>query len=188
MKLQIIALVALGLVATSHRAVAQGQDQFAFGIAGGVAIPVDNLKLHHTNGVNGTGSLAIGAVDSPVGIRFDLMYNTFGDRVGGTATTDQGKARILALTGNAVFSIYGQGTRLYTIVGAGGYSYQPDGAGTEDETGFGLNAGFGLWIPRVSGFVEARFHNAYRMLPDQTDATKRRRSAQFFPITFGVLF
>jgi len=188
MKLQIIASVALALLATSQRATAQGRDQFAFGISGGVAIPVDNLKLHHTSGLNGTGSLAIGAVDSPVGIRFDLMYNAFGDRVGGAAITDQGKARILALTGNVVFNIYGQGARLYTIVGAGGYAYQPDGAGTEDESGFGLNAGFGLWIPRVNSFIEARFHNAYRVLPNQTDATKRGHSGQFFPITFGLLF
>lgn len=188
MKLQIIAAASVAVFATSDRLAAQGQDQFAFGLSGGAAVVADNLKLHHTNGVNGTASLAIGAVDSPVGVRFDVMYNAFGDRERSAATTDQGKAKIISLTGNVVFDIYGQSTRLYTLVGAGGYGYQPDGAGTEDATGFGLNAGFGVWIPRISGFVEARFHHAYRLLPDQTDATKTNRSAQFYPITFGVLF
>lgn len=188
MKIQIIALVTLASFVASQPTFAQGQDQFAFGVSGGLAVPVDDLELHHTNGANGTLSLAIGAVDSPFGVRFDFMYNAFGDREGGTALTDQGKARVLALTGNLIFSIYGQRNRLYAITGVGGYGYQPGGTGTEDETDFGVNAGLGLWIPRVSGFVEARFHNAYRMLPNPADATERNRSARFYPITFGVLF
>lgn len=188
MKIHIIALVTVASLVTGQRGAAQGQDQFAFGLSGGLVVPVDELKRHHTNGASGTASLAIGAVDSPFGVRFDFMYNAFGDRDGGAGVMDQGKARVLALTGNLIFSIYGQRNRLYAITGVGGYGYQPDGAGTEDETDFGINAGLGLWIPRVSGFVEARFHNAYRMLPDPADVTDRNRSARFYPITFGVLF
>lgn len=188
MKLYLIASVAAAALAFTERAAAQGQDHFAFGVAGGVAVATDHLRTLHTNGPTGMLSLAIGAVDTPVGVRFDLMYSAFGERAGSGAFPRQGKARIIGLTGNVVLPILGQSNRLYTIAGVGGYGYRPDATGPENGTNFGLNAGLGVWIPRVSGFVEGRFHNVYRALPDRADATRNARSARYYPITFGLLF
>lgn len=188
MKLFIFALSALASFAGAGSASAQGKDQFAIGISAGGTVVTDGLKDHHTNGPAGMLSLAIGSIGTPVGFRLDFIYTALGDRKGGAFTQDQGKALVLGLAGNAIFSIYGQSTRLYAIAGAGGYGYRPKGAGTEDATDLGLNAGLGIWIPKVSGFIEARYHNVFRALPDSKDGEERRRSARFVPITFGVLF
>jgi len=168
---------------------AQGEDNFAFGASTGIAVPATELRDYHTNGVNGTLILAIGSVDTPVGVRFDAMYNAFGD-VNGTpeSPNTQGKAKILAITGNIVYDFFGQDTKLYFIAGVGGYTYKPTGAGIEDESDFGINAGLGVFLPFVNGFIEARFHNVYRSLPDPVSGAPGKKSAQFYPITFGVLF
>jgi len=187
MKLHILALVLVGLAFGGTRVSAQGQDHFAFGLSGGLAIPTGILDRQHSSGPSATGSLAIGNVGTPVGFRIDLMYNAFGDRQTDTPA-DQGKARILGLSGNVVFGIFGRSTRLYAIGGAGAYGYRPSGARAEDATDLGLNAGLGIWIPAVSGFVETRFYNVFRVFPDAVDPTRRTRSARFYPVTFGVLF
>lgn len=171
---------------TAERAEGQGQDQYAFGLSGGAAIATTELHDQHDSGFNGTLSFGIGGVDSPVGIRFDAMYNGFGDREGGTL--DQGRARITGLTGNLVFNIYGADTRLYGVTGVGGYAYSPNGPGTKGASDFGVNAGLGLWLPFVNGFVEARFHHFYRALPDPATGTPAKKSARFYPITFGILY
>ncbi|MBA3341849.1 MAG: hypothetical protein H0T48_08425 [Gemmatimonadaceae bacterium] len=188
MKLFLIAAMVIAAVGTADRAAGQGQDQYAFGLSGGAAIATADLHDHHDSGFNGTLSFGIGGVDSPVGIRFDGMYNRFGDREGVAGTLDQGEARIAGLTGNLVFNVYGTHSRVYGITGVGGYSYSPTGAGTKGTNDFGVNAGLGLWLPFVNGFVEARFHHFYRALPDAATGTKGKKSARFYPITFGILY
>jgi len=188
-KLSIIAVAAAAAFGLAPAAHAQGGDNFAFGASTGIAVAATDMRDYHTNGVNGTLTLAIGAVDTPVGIRFDAMYNAFGD-VNGTpeAPNTQGKARIFAITGNIVYDFFGQDTKLYLIAGVGGYTYKPTGAGIDDESDFGINAGLGVFLPSVNGFIEARFHNVYRVLPDPASGMAGKKSAQFYPITFGVLF
>jgi len=179
-----IVLVTVALMPGDVRA--QGEDQYAWGVAAGVAVATADLHDSHSNGASGTLLFGIGGVESPVGIRFDLMYNAFGDRDGGAL--DQGKARITAFTGNLVFNIYGDEKRLYGIAGIGGYSYNPDGAGAKSGTDFGVNGGLGLWLPGLRGFIEARFHNFYRALPDPGTGEAAKKSAAFVPITIGILF
>ncbi|HVF39662.1 MAG TPA: hypothetical protein VM939_07150 [Gemmatimonadaceae bacterium] len=187
MKLQAIGVVILAAVLLPRGIEAQGQDQYVWGVAGGVAITTSDLRDAHPNGANATLVFGIGGLGSPVGVRFDFMYNQFEDQEDGTL--QQGKARITALTGNLVFNIYGDEKRLYGIIGVGGYGYNPDGAGTRNANDFGFNAGLGVWLPGLRGtFIEARYHNFYRALPDQATGETGKRSAKFVPITVGFLF
>ena len=99
-----------------------------------------------------------------------------------------GDARVFSLSGNVLFRVYGSDTRLYAIGGIGGFWYNPSGPGTNAVNDFGVNAGLGLWLPRFNGFVEARWFNLYRAMPDPVTGLKGKKSARLYPITVGVMF
>ncbi|MEO8194298.1 MAG: hypothetical protein ABI681_10650 [Gemmatimonadales bacterium] len=188
MKFPILAALLAAFVIPSVEALAQRDDQFAWGIGGGATFPSGIARDNHTTGAHGTLMFGIGAVDSPFGIRFDGMYSSLGNRSGTSVVTDQGSARIFSLSANGLFRVYGSDTRLYAIGGLGGYWYNPDGPGTTAVNDFGLNAGAGLWLPWFNGFVEARWMNLYRALPDPVTGEKGRRSARIYPVTLGIMF
>lgn len=179
------------LVAVSFpgaRLAAQGQDQYVWGIAGGATLVSAEARDNHTNGAHGMIMVGLGGVGSPFGVRFDGMYSTLGDRNNTTTVRDQGAARLVSLTGNVIFNVWGSDTRLYGIAGAGGFGYNADGLGTTAVNDFVVNAGLGIWIPRVNGFVEARWFNFYRALPDPVTGLKGKNSARLYPISFGLMF
>ena len=164
-------LGASGLSAQSYKPV-------SVGIAAGAAIPVGDFADAFNTGFNGTVGLGLSSLGSPVGIRFEGMYNKFfgRDDIGG----NQPDARIIAGTANLVYSLPGQGIRPYLIGGAGYYSSKLDIEGIDSENKFGLNGGIGAMFP-LSGFntyAEARFHHVFT----------EGRSTQFVPVTFGILF
>jgi hypothetical protein len=133
-------------------------------------------------------------VDSPWGIRFDGMYSSLGKKSrtvntpGGPSVTTQGSAKLTMLTANALVNIYGSNTHLYALGGLGGYWYNPKAAGADSENDFMLQAGVGVWLNFANMFVEAKWANLYRALPDRATGQSGKRSAQIYPVTLGIIF
>lgn len=188
MKLSLVStlvLVALSLPATTD---AQRDDQFALGAAVGVTLPSGLAHDQHVAGPHGTVMLGIGGVDSQFGIRFDGSYAVLGDRENVANVLDQGSTRIFSLMANGVIKLYGSDARLYGVGGLGGFWNNPDGEGTSARNDFALTAGLGFWIPRINGFVEAKWMNLYRALPDPVTGESGKRSARLYPISLGIIF
>jgi hypothetical protein len=188
MKVSTLAAFLAALAIPFANASGQRDDQFAWGVGGGATFTSDAAHDNHTTGAHGTISVGLGAVDSPVGLRLDGMYSSLGDRTGTATPTDQGSARVFMLSGNAIFSIYGSNTRLYGVGGIGGYWYNPDGEGARRTKDLGLQAGLGIWLPFVNAFVEAKWLNLYRALPDPVTGLRGKKSARLYPVTLGIMF
>ena len=178
--------IVLAVTAPAVRADAQGQDQFAFGVSAGASIPSGQAADYHKTGWNAGLMWGIGSVDSPFGVRFDGMYTALGGKSSSTLVSPQGDAKLTSLSGNFLFKTIGGDTRLYVVGGAGGFWYNPDASGTEAKSDFALNAGVGLWLPGINGFVEARWFNFYRALPNAAGESGKR-SLRVYPITFGFM-
>jgi hypothetical protein len=174
MKFSIAAAIVV-LAAFSSTASAQVNDAFSWGLTAGAAVPVKELKKGHETGVSAGITFAFGGVGQLFGIRVDGMINRFGEK-----TDSAGNARILSGTVNLVYSLLGSENRVYLIGGVGAYGIRPDVPGQDGKTDFGTNGGIGLWLPGISGFIEARYHHFYRALPN-------KRAAAFVPITLGIL-
>ena len=157
---------------------AQSGKPVSLGIAAGAAIPVGDFADAFNTGYNGTVGLGLSSVGTPLGVRFEGMYNKFLGR--NDLRVNQPDSRVIAGTANLVYSLPGQGIRPYLIGGVGYYSLKLDLPSAESVNKFGLNGGIGALFP-LSGFntyVEARFHNVF------TDVS----STRFIPVTFGILF
>ena len=184
-----IGFVAAALMVVSTQAFAQREDQFAIGFGGGATAVGGRASDFHTTGAHGYGSLGIGMVDSPWGVRFDAMYSSLGEKknlTGGT-TSQQGTAKVTMLTANAIVNIYGSNTHVYAIGGLGAHWYNPKGSGTKAENDFMMQAGMGVWLNFADLFVEAKWANLYRALPDEA-GKQGKRSAQLYPVTLGIIF
>jgi hypothetical protein len=179
-------LVVLAIPASSARA--QRDDQFAFGFGGGATFTSGAAHDNHTTGAHGTITWGIGMVDSPWGIRFDGMYSSLGDRNNPALTVDQGSARLFSLTGNAVFNLYGSNTHIYALGGLGGYWYNPSGPGTTTKNDLQIQGGLGVFLPVANSFIEVKWANLYRALPDPVTGIKGKRSARLIPVTLGIIF
>jgi hypothetical protein len=187
MRLSIIAVILVASALPASQMQAQRDDQFAIGIGGGATFVSGAAADNHTTGAHGVLSWGIGMVDSPWGVRFDGMYSSLGDK-SGTLVTDQGAARVFSLTGNGIFNIYGSNTHLYAIGGLGGYWYNPDGPGTKAKNDLQVQEGLGIFLPFANSFIEAKWTNLYRALPDPTTGIKSKRSARLIPVTLGIMF
>jgi Outer membrane protein beta-barrel domain len=188
MKFSIPALLIVALAIPSAQAAAQRDDQFVFGIGGGATIPSAAAKDNHTTGVHGTLSWGIGMVDSPWGIRCDGTYSSLGDKDSSPGPVDQGAARVFMLSGNGIFNIYGSNNHLYMLAGLGGYWYNPDGPETSTKNDLGLQAGLGVFLPGANVFLEAKWVNLYRAMPDPVSGLKGKKSARLYPVTLGIMF
>ena len=188
-----VGFVAVALAVVSSSAFAQREDQFAFSFGGGVTPVGGRASEVHTTGAHGFGSVGIGMVDSPWGVRFDAMYSSLGEKKNvatpaGGFTSQQGSAKVFMLTANGIFNIYGSNTHVYAIGGLGGHWYNPSKSGTSAENDFMLQAGVGVWLNFANMFVEAKWANLYRALPDPNSGQEGKRSAQLYPVTLGIIF
>ena len=157
---------------------AQSPKPVSLDLAAGAAIPVGDFSDGYNTGFNGTVGLGLTSIGSPVGIRFEGMYNKFGGR--DDLVANQPDARIIAGTANLEYSLPGQGIRPYLIGGVGYYGLKLDIPNAESINKLGLNGGIGAVFP-LSGFntfVEARFHHVFT----ENNAT------QFIPVVFGIQF
>jgi len=173
-----IGLAATAVILTGAQLSAQSPKPVTIGLAGGAAIPLGDLADLYNTGYNGTVSLGLSSLGTPLGIRFEGMYNKFLGR--DDVSLNQPDARVVGGTANLVYGLPGQGIRPYLIGGAGYYGLKPDVPNIESENKLGLNGGIGAMFP-LSGFntyIEARLHHVF------TDVS----STQFVPVTFGILF
>ncbi len=170
-------LVVAGVSLAGAQLSAQSAKPLTIGLAAGAAIPLGDLADLYNTGYNGTVSLGLSSFGSPIGLRFEGMYNKV---LGRDDVGNPPDARIVAGTANLVYALPGVGIRPYLIGGAGYYGLKPDVDNIESENKFGLNGGIGAMFP-LSGFntfIEARLHHVF------TDVS----STQFIPVTFGILF
>lgn len=182
-------IAALLCFALANTVRAQGNDQSSFGISAGAAVPDGQLADVAKVGPTGSIMFALGNIGSAFGVRFDGMYMWFPGRdTPRDSLTATGDVGIWGLNGNLVFSLIGVDTRLYGLTGIGAYGYRPKASGARNTDDFGWNAGLGVWIPGIGGFIEARYHTFYRALPDPVTGARGKRSAKFIPVTIGFLW
>jgi opacity protein-like surface antigen len=146
------------------------------GIAAGAALPFGDYADVVKSGYNGTVTLGVTPLGSPLGLRVDGMYNKLSGK--GAIPDD----RIIAGSANVVFNLPGVGIRPYLIGGVGYYNVKQDFTGAADLNKVGFNAGAGAAFP-LSGFttfLEARVHHV--PLDDPSV------SPTFVPVTFGIIF
>ena len=164
------------LAAASSTSSAQSTKPVSLGISAGAAIPISDIGDDYNTGWNGTVSLGLNSVGTPLGIRFDGMYNSFSAK-DAVSLRDY---KIAAGTANIVYALPGTGIRPYLIGGGGVYGLKYDDPTRDWTTKFGVNGGIGAAFP-LSGFntfVEARLHHVF------TDVG----TIQFIPVTFGISF
>jgi hypothetical protein len=163
-----------------------GQKGYAVALGGGVAIPVGKLADAQNTGSNAMVALALGAPESPIGIRLDAIYNNL---VRGTDVTPaQGSRasisnfRVMGVLANLVFAFPGTSAKPYIFAGGGLYNSKVE-PNTKSQNNLGFNAGLGatFGFGPFATFLESRYHTISR------NAAKGG-VFQFVPITFGVMF
>jgi hypothetical protein len=155
---------------------AQAQRRTSVGFAAGASIPVGDLGDGVSTGFHVLGTLTVsGTASSPLGFRVDGMYNSLSGKNSGP------DVNVWTVNGNLVYAFPGGMTATpYIIAGAGWYNSKADEDGAESSSDLGINAGIGarFALSGFSTFAEVRFHNIF----------SDPNSAQFIPLTFGVLF
>jgi len=168
----IAALMALGVVAGP----VQAQRRTSVGFAAGATVPVGDLGDGTSTGFHVLGTLAVsGTASTPIGFRFDGMYNSLSGKSSGP------DVNVWTVNGNLVYAFPGGTTATpYIIAGAGWYNSKADESGAESSNDIGINAGIGarFALSGFSTFAEVRFHNIF----------SDPNSAQMIPLTFGILF
>ncbi len=178
-----LAVAAAAIAIFGTTASAQSTKPVSLGISGGAAIPIGDFSDFYTTGYNGTVSLGIKSVGSPIALRIDGMYNRLSLRDDAVITVPPNgfveSASIASANANLVYALPGTGIMPYLIGGGGIYSTKlhGDNIDRDAENKFGLNGGLGAAFP-LSGFnafIEARLHHVFS-----------DRATQFIPVTFGI--
>ncbi|MGI9043166.1 MAG: outer membrane beta-barrel protein [Gemmatimonadaceae bacterium] len=178
-----LSVAAAAITIFGATASAQSTKAVSIGISGGAAIPLGDFSDFYTTGYNGTISLGLKSVGSPIALRLDGMYNRLSVRDDVTISIPPNgfveSASIASANANLVYALPGTGIMPYLIGGGGIYSTKlhGDNIDRDSENKFGLNGGLGAAFP-LSGFnafVEARLHHVF------TDG-----ATQFIPVTFGI--
>lgn len=167
-------LVLAALAAVSPAAHAQRRTSVGF--AAGASIPVGDLGDATSTGYHVLGTLSFsGTASSPVGFRFDGMYNSLSGKSSGP------DVNVWSVNGNLVYAIPGGMTATpYLIGGAGWYNSKADQSGAESSNDIGINVGIGarFALSGFSTFAEVRYHHIF----------SDPNSFQMIPLTFGILF
>ena len=175
MSKRLLAVLAAGLLAAAPAA-ATAQ---SVSLAGGLALPVSDLKDGVDAGYNAAIGLNFGAPLVPFGARIEGAINGFNFK-----NNVNGDVRIVNVTANGIFNL----GMPYLIGGIGYYNrrIKIDELGlrsTSSESAAGINLGGGIRLPlgTLSPFAEIRYH---AMLGSKDKAA----NFQFIPITFGIQF
>jgi len=161
----------------------QAQSFTSLGVAAGASFPTGDYKDVVKTGYNAYLTLDVHAPLSPVGLRFDGMFN----ELDGSSSAFSGneKAHIWAATANVVFHPTDLVVAHPYVIGGLGYYHasftgQPLGFSIPAENKMGFNAGVGLAIPLTGfkAFVEARYHQLF----------SSDEHVHFMPVSFGVVF
>ncbi|NUO37502.1 MAG: outer membrane beta-barrel protein [Gemmatimonadaceae bacterium] len=159
----------------------EAQRPLSIGLGGGATIPTGDLRTNANTGWNALGTVALGSLMQPIGLRLDVAYNRFGGR-GIPAAGASGNLSVGSATLNASYRLPMTDSPLspYVISGLGAYRTDCSGAlACGATTRYGWNVGLGTKLNLLGAqtFLEARYHR-----------TKRSGSTvQFFPITVGLM-
>lgn len=174
-KLGACALIAAALVFAGASA-SVAQSKVAFGVGGGLLMPMGDYGDVDNMGFTFGGGASIGLGSAPVRLRVEGSYGTSShDGVGG-------KTKILGGMVSVVYPFQTAGQiKPYVLAGLGYYNVDVSvtGFGSADESKLGFGGGAGVMFPMssVELFVEARFMSI---------ATDERTT--FLPIIAGVRF
>ena len=176
---------ALGTVAAATRVVAAaaapaaaqdaaGTRAVQLGVQGGISMPMGDFGDAADMGFLVAGTLGMTPAALPVGLRFDVGYQSWGGE------GDLSFSGIHGM-GSAVFTIATEGgMRPYLLGGLGVYRMKVDiGVADATETDLGIHFGGGIDIPLsgMSSYVEARYTNVFG-----------DGDMSFIPIVFGIRF
>jgi hypothetical protein len=171
----LFAVMALGPVPAS------AQKGYALGLGGGATIPVGKLGDAQKTGYSALVFLATGSPDSPLGLRFDGVYNNL------TAAKTSGVSgpdfRVFGGLVDLVYAFPGTNAKPYVLAGGGWYGSKVDTAGAKVQNNLGVNGGLGVTFGfgPAAAFIEARYHSISR-------STEKGGVLQFVPITLGLMF
>ena len=166
-----VVVAALTHAGASAAAAQSGTTPVSFGISGGPSFPTSEGL---NSGFQVAGHLGFRSRTSPLGVRFDVLYDNWD--VEGTSVD----LRALGGTANLMFHLPSSSGAVRPYISGGIGIYNTKVENVDGDTNAGLNAGVGLDFP-MSGiipFAEVRFHSIF------TDEEK----TNFVPIVFGIRF
>lgn len=184
-------LVALAAMAAASTSVAGAQmasvtplKPVTFGVSAGAAIPTGDLSSGVNTGYTVAGHVGFNFPMSPIGLRGDVGYTSFGAKGGSSGDN----LHDWNATANAIFNVpSGMMASPYLLGGVGAYGFGASsnaGNGTSvsynDKTRLGFQVGGGLNLPlgTLNTFVEAKY----------VHVNGDGGSAAYVPITFGIMF
>ena len=178
MKRTRLVLLTLGTLAAAGPLAAQRP--VTVGLAGGVSLPQGAFSDGADVGWHGLGTLALGSLMQPLGLRVDAAYNQFGFK---GVSTSGARQSVTSGTLNVTYRMPAWRTPFSPYVIAGGGAYHlacSGGARCGAATKFGWNAGLGTKLTGLGlrAFAEARLHSVSEPGAD----------LHFFPVTVGLLF
>jgi hypothetical protein len=168
----ILALV-LGLCATPALQAqhAQPTEGISFGLGGGLTLPTGDYATFDKTGWHLLGLIQLPIAQSPIHLRFDVLYGSTSHKGGGGSTKLTGAtADLLYHLGERASSV-----RPYVLGGLGFYNVS-DGS-SASKFAFGLGGGILFGLGGSHAFLEGRYMSV------QTSGS----SLTFFPITLGVM-
>lgn len=163
---------------------AEAQRPISIGLGGGVSIPEGDLRDGVNTGWHVLGTIAVGSLMQPLGLRLDVAYNRFAfTDEAAAALGDDGNQTVGSATLNVSYRLPMTDSPLspYLISGVGAYRTECSlASGCDASTRYGWNAGLGtkLYILGVRSFLEARYHRT-----DRGDG-----DVHYFPVTLGLMF
>jgi opacity protein-like surface antigen len=168
-----ILALALGLCATPALQAqhAQPTEGISFGLGGGLTLPTSNYATFDKTGWHLLGLIQLPISESPIHLRFDVMYGATSHKSGPGSTKLTGAtADLLYHLGERASSV-----RPYVLGGLGFYNVSNGSSNTKFAYGLGGGILFGLGGSHA--FLEARYMSI------QASGS----SLAFFPITLGVM-
>lgn len=179
-----VLLVLMAAALAPSSATAQLGNGSHVNIAAGASLPTSDFGNIVDVGFNVTAGLSVAQRGSPLGFRFEGMFNQFNISNQGNFnfSNPSNQIRVWGGTANATydipFSAVGTGNTLYGIGGAGFANTSETQFQNSGQTNLTWNVGGGFRFP-LSGFsayVEARYHSI------------NNTSVTFVPIVFGLVF
>jgi hypothetical protein len=152
----------------------QPTEGLLFGAGAGLTLPVGDYSTTDNLGWHAMGLVQMPLHNTPIHLRFDLMYGQTGHKAPFSGSTK--------LFGGTVDAVYHMGDRAaslrpYVLGGLGLYNVSNGSSTSAFAFGFGGGVLFGVGAT-MHGFAEARYMNV----------SKSGGSLAFIPITVGLMF